>query len=100
MVLGVLLGGWSSIAPLGAAEDEFIMPVPEEAPPPAPEIDRRRVGFQGIVAQFFQVFRPLQLLNPFAPSYYGSGEQNVSEDKDESVPGSNSPGLIVFGVEW
>lgn len=76
------------------------MPVPEQAPPPAPELDRRPIGFQGIVAQIFQVFRPLQLINPFAPAYYGTGEQNVSGDKDESVPGSNSPGLVVFGIEW
>lgn len=85
---------------LRAEDDTFIAPLPEEAPPPAPELDRGPVGFQGIVAQIFQVFRPLQLLNPFAPSYYGSGEQNVSGEEDESVPGSKSPGLVVFGIEW
>lgn len=87
-------------SPAQAADGAFVAPLPEEAPPPAPDLDRKPVGFQGIVAQFFQVFRPLQLINPFAPAHYGTGEQNVSDDPDESVPGSNSPGLVVFGVEW
>lgn len=69
---------------------EFVDEVPVQRP----------VGFTGIVSQIFKVFQPLQLINPFAPKSYGSGEQNLSRDKDWSATYFDSTELTVAGVEW
>jgi hypothetical protein len=43
--------------------------------------------------------QPLQLINPFAPKSYGTGEANVSQDDSFGQTYPSQPGLIVFGVE-
>ncbi len=81
---------------------DFVAPAPEEVPLPESPVEQRPAGLQGIITQFFRTFQPLQLINPFAPSYYGSGEQNVSPKADPNEPPPpyyESKGLVLFGVE-
>jgi hypothetical protein len=44
------------------------------------EIATRRFVFGGIAVNAAKTDHPLQLINPFAPAEYGSGEANVSAD--------------------
>jgi len=78
----------------------FVAPEAEELPVERVEIQRRAPGLQGIIAQILRVAQPLQLLNPFAPSYYGTGEANVSTDESFGQSYVNQPCLKVFGVEF
>ena len=46
------------------------------------EIASHGHAYSGAVVQVIKVDHPLQLINPFAPAEYGSGEDNVSRDWD------------------
>lgn len=85
-----------------AADAEFVAPsAPDRTPVERETIPvREGPGFIGIFTQIFRSPRPLQMINPLAPSYYGSGEQNVVDGEDSSVKGANSPLLAFFGIEW
>lgn len=78
----------------------FVAPEAEEFPVEEVQIERRAPGLQGIIAQILRVAQPLQLINPFAPSYYGTGEANVSKDDSFGQSYVNQPCLKVFGVEF
>lgn len=85
----------------GIAQDAvFVAPEAEELPVDQVEIEPRARGFQGIIAQILRVAQPLQLINPFAPSYYGSGEANVSKDDSFGQSYFNQPTLTVLGAEF
>jgi hypothetical protein len=77
----------------------FIAPEADDIPAEQATMERRAEGIQGIVGQILRVFRPLQLINPFAPSYYGTGQQNMSVDDSFGQSYPSQPGLIVFGIE-
>jgi hypothetical protein len=51
----------------------------------------------GIVAQAFNMKKPLQLLSPFAPAKDGNGRDNVSWDPDKP---EKPKGIILFGIQW
>jgi len=86
---------------LASAQDAvFVIPAQEEPPIEQRDLRPRVPGLQGIVAQILRVANPLQLINPLAPSYYGTGEQNISTDKDFSASYYDSTELTLFGVAW
>lgn len=82
-----------------ASDAVFVAPLPKKTEMQEFPVEPKAKGFQGIVAQLLRVAKPLQLINPFAPSYYGSGEQNVTPASEFSQPYPNPPGLVVFGIE-
>jgi hypothetical protein len=96
LTIALLMGGSLD---LRAQDAIFIAPEAEDIPVEEAVFERRAEGIQGIVGQILRVFRPLQLINPFAPSYYGTGEQNVSTDESFGQPYPSQPALVVFGVE-
>ncbi|MEI6323499.1 MAG: hypothetical protein WCP60_10395 [bacterium] len=51
----------------------------------------------GIVAQAFNMRRPLQMINPLAPARYGDGSESVSWDPDKP---EKPKGIILFGIQW
>jgi hypothetical protein len=64
--------------------------------PKANEITSGRHDYSGIVVQAIQAKRPLQLLNPAAPSDYGSGWDNI-----EVFPASvDGPTLKLFSINF
>ena len=54
------------------------------------------VAYAGIGVQLIQAEQPLQLLNPFAPESYGTGEQNVVLDLFTKQP----VGLKLFSITF
>lgn len=97
VVAAVLFG---AVCLTNAQDAVFVAPAQEERQIEQREVIRRAPGLQGIIAQILRVANPLQLINPLAPSYYGTGEQNVSSDKDFSASYYDSTELTVFGVDW
>jgi hypothetical protein len=53
-------------------------------------------SYSGIAVQAVKVSHPLQLVNPFAPAEYGSGEVNLSRDIITGKPS----GLKVFSIKF
>jgi hypothetical protein len=51
----------------------------------------------GVVAQAFKMKKPLEMVNPLAPSKYGGGQDSVSWDPDNP---EKPKGIILFGVQW
>ncbi|MFZ4116589.1 MAG: hypothetical protein ACOYK6_07715 [Chthoniobacterales bacterium] len=51
----------------------------------------------GILTKAYQSKRPWEMLSPFAPESYGTGEEMISENPDQL---GKQNGLIVFGIEW
>ena len=47
------------------------------------QITRQKRTYSGIAVQVVKARNPLQLINPFAPAEYGSGEQNLVPGHDE-----------------
>jgi hypothetical protein len=62
----------------------------------ANELTWGRHTYSGIVVQVIKADRPLQLLNPFAPSRYGSGWDNL----ERSPAGGGSPMLKLFSISF
>jgi hypothetical protein len=90
-----------ALAGSGLAQDAiFVAPEADDFPVEEAVMERRAPGLQGIIAQILRAANPLQLLNPFAPSFYGTGEANVSQDESFSQSYFNQPCLTVFGVEF
>ena len=56
-----------------------------------------RLKCDGSLTKAIQSGQPWQIVNPLAPSSYGTGEGVVSEDPDELGRGQ---GLLLFGVQW
>ena len=82
------------VQPLGP----FLEGIPELAfdEPKANELVLGRHTYSGIVAQVIKAERPLQLLNPAAPSRYGSGWDNLLR-----FPASvGSPMLKLFSIDF
>lgn len=88
------------IFPAWSQDAVFIAPETDEIATEDYEVEPRARGLQGIVAQIFRVMQPLQLINPFAPKSFGTGEANVSADDSFSKSYPGQPGLIVFGTEF
>lgn len=93
-------------APPGQAErrlqvqprPSFLGGVPEPAfnEPKANELTWGRHTYSGIVVQVIKAHSPFQLLNPLAPSRYGSGWDNL-----ESFSGTgSSPMLKLFSINF
>ena len=95
----VLMAFLFGVAPVWSQDAVFVAPEEEEFVAEEYEVEPRATGLQGIVAQVFRVLQPLQLINPFAPKSYGTGEANVSQDDSFGQTYPSQPGLIVFGVE-
>jgi hypothetical protein len=53
-------------------------------------------SYSGIVVQVIKTERPLQLLNPAAPSRYGSGWDNL----EWFAPGGGGPMLKLFSIDF
>jgi hypothetical protein len=51
----------------------------------------------GIVAQAFNLKKPLQMISPLAPAKDGDGHDNVSWDPDKP---EKPKGIILFGIQW
>jgi hypothetical protein len=51
----------------------------------------------GVIPRAIRGGNPLQMLNPFAPAKYGTGEENVSLDPD--VPGKAN-GINLFSISF
>ncbi len=51
----------------------------------------------GIVAQAFNMKKPLRLISPLAPAKEGNGHDNVSWDPDKP---EKPKGIILFGIQW
>jgi hypothetical protein len=51
----------------------------------------------GILTKAYQSKRPWEMLSPFAPESYGTGEEMISENPDQL---GKQNGLIIFGIEW
>jgi hypothetical protein len=76
----------------------FLGAVPELSftEPDANELTWGRHTYSGIVVQIIKADRPLQLLNPLAPSRYGSGWDNL-----ERFPaGGGGPMLKLFSINF
>lgn len=63
--------------------------VPLEKPAP--------YDINGVVAQAFKMKKPLEMVNPLAPTKYGDGQDSVSWDPDNP---EKPKGIILFGVQW
>ena len=57
---------------------------------------RSDITFSGIIPEAIKSDHPLELINPFAPPEYGSGEQNLSPD----ISVRHEPGLKFFSVDF
>jgi hypothetical protein len=72
------------------------VPGPGFNEPEANELTWGRHAYSGIVVQVIKAHNPFQLLNPAAPSRYGSGWDNL-----ESFPGTgSSPMLKLFSINF
>jgi hypothetical protein len=60
------------------------------------EIAAGRITLSGIVVEAVKIDKPLQLINPFAPTSYGSAEDNTVRDP---ITGRAS-GLKVFAIRF
>jgi hypothetical protein len=60
------------------------------------EIFGTRFGFSGIFVQVAKTRNPLQLINPFAPPQYGSGNDNVVWNVITGAPS----GLKLFSISF
>jgi len=76
----------------------FLGGVPELAfnGPRANELTRGRHTYSGIVVQIIKADRRLQLLNPLAPSRYGSGWDNL----ERFSPTGRGPMLKLFSIDF
>ena len=64
---------------------------PNEIAGPRPDIT-----YSGIIPEAIKSENPLELINPFAPAEYGSGEQNLSPD----ITPLHEPGLKFFSLDF
>ena len=70
------------------------------------EIRRGSVSYSGAVVQFLKSDRKLELINPAAPPEYGSGRDNLVEDRSpelgpSAAPGSSArEGLKLFSIQF
>lgn len=89
-----------SVGSVLAKDGEFVAPVPKKQPveEQPTQVTPKLKSFKGILAQIFLIARPLQQINPFAPAYYGTGEQNVSTQKGFGDSYPNPPSLIFLGI--
>jgi len=97
-----ILFATASVPSLCAADAEFVAPQETRPAPSREQVApvRQTPSFSGIIAQIFRAPQPLQMINPLAPSYYGSGKDNMVSGENDSVKGANSPLLVFFGIEW
>ncbi|MCX7713215.1 MAG: hypothetical protein N2035_06085 [Chthoniobacterales bacterium] len=82
---------------------------PEKPPKETTKTQKTRQGspsqqppyplLQGILGQVLRSINPLQLINPFAPAYYGSGQQNLSLNSFLTKNNPTQPALIIFAIE-
>lgn len=101
LLLLLLVGGTTtpSLKAQQAGDDAtFVAPRPvkrevQNAPveKPAP------LDITGIVAQAFNMKKPLRMVSPLAPESAGNGHDNVSWDPDKP---EKPKGIILFGIQW
>ncbi len=60
------------------------------------EVFGTRFGFSGVFVQLAKTRNPLQLINPFAPPQYGSGDDNVAWNMINGAPS----GLKLFSLSF
>ena len=53
--------------------------------------------WSGSLVKAIQSSQPWQMVSPFAPASYGTGEKMTSEDPDEL---GHPRGLVLFGIQW
>lgn len=87
-----------ALAQQASADADFVAPHPKK--PSAPTVTAEKPStfdIAGIVAQAFNVKKPIQLINPLAPAKYGTGHDNVSWDPDKP---EKPKGIILLGIQW
>ena len=62
----------------------------------APVPKSHKVTTEGIAVKAAKSRNPLQLINPWAPKEYGSGETNVVNDPTSGTPKA----LKIFAISW
>ena len=70
------------------------------------EIRRGNVSYSGAFVQFLKSDNKLQLINPAAPPQYGSGQDNLVEDRSPELGPSHTTGdseregLKLFSIQF
>lgn len=65
---------------LSTSDKEIVSAIRVEKPN---QVITQKRAYSGIAVQVVKTRNPLQLINPFAPAEYGSGEQNLVPGRDE-----------------
>jgi hypothetical protein len=100
----LLLGFWVFLVPFASAQQAendaaFVAPHRTTKPTVETSIIEKPAPFDitGIVAQAFNMKKPLRLISPLAPAKEGNGHENVSWDPDKP---EKPKGIILFGIQW
>ena len=78
-------------------DTEFVAPKKFKKAPPKRTEQESFFKLNGSLTQAVKSKQPWQVVSPLAPSSYGTGEQNVSQDPDEE---GRNEGLLLFGIQW
>ena len=97
-LLGLLMAAGSGFSQQAVSDASFVAPKPKKTKvETAQEEKPAPYDISGVVAQAFNMKRPLQLVNPLAPKKYGDGHDNVTWDPDNP---EKPKGIIIFGIQW
>ena len=93
-----LMATSSGFAQQAATDASFVAPKPKKTKVDSnPIVKPAPYDISGVVAQAFNMKKPLQLVNPLAPKKYGDGHDDVSWDPDNP---EKPKGIILFGLQW
>jgi len=96
--MSALLIAVHAMAQQSVSDASFVAPKPRKTKVEAPPSENTSsYDITGIVAQAFNMKRPLQLVNPLAPKKYGDGHDSVTWDPDNP---EKPKGIILFGLQW
>jgi hypothetical protein len=93
-----LLFAVSGFAQQATSDASFVAPKPKKAKVETAQDEKPApYDISGVVAQAFNMKKPLQMVNPLAPKKYGDGRDSVTWDPDNpEIP----KGIIIFGLQW
>jgi hypothetical protein len=95
---GILMAVDSGFSQQAVSDASFVAPKPKKTKvEAAPDEKPAPYDISGVVAQAFNMKKPLQLVNPLAPKKYGDGHDNVTWDPDNP---EKPKGIIIFGIQW
>jgi hypothetical protein len=93
-----LMAAGSGFAQQAYSDASFVAPKPKKTKVEPNSIEKPApYDITGVVAQAFNMKKPLQLVNPLAPRKYGDGHDNVTWDPDNP---EKPKGIILFGLQW